>query len=228
MPTEKNLRLVDRLLAGVDPDRIAPEGCRGVRWGISLRGVPTSLEQGAVGVAVRVDSGNGYPPGTILYRFADLEPLKMQYSELTIDDWIEVINDAKEVMDQGDDESPAPSMLIYGPKLAWHYPTPLAALENMWDAHVNFFRGPDDKPMTSGGNAENPRPFAGVLAALGEGVLGSVKLQELQDMLLITKDERTAAIIHPSDDRLDRDEATKLALIDLSIRTDSTDAAAFV
>jgi len=134
MPTRRNL---GERLVSLDDDEINEEAdgwSWGMCWGVCIRPNNGSNEQIPCGVIVRVD-GPGAPD--YLYDFASLGALTATMGKLRVQHLEEFLTRAKYALDQRDEESPAPAVVIYGTKTPWRYPSAMVALDRMWQSHVS-------------------------------------------------------------------------------------------
>ncbi|MGQ5524880.1 hypothetical protein ACUHMQ_16685 [Chitinimonas sp. PSY-7] len=228
MPSTEALALVSRLKKAAIPANHTSNDARGVRWTISLRTSLGSNEQIACGVAVLVLNGNGYPSGKILSRFADLEPLRTQFSALAFKELVRVVATAQHSLNNNDARNPVPSMLVYGPEMEWHYPTPEKALDSLVTNHISFLRGPEEKFLQAGGHISPIPPFQVIYEGL-DGLAEGMQFCQEQDRFYIIYNGRLAMVLDTRHERFTPAEAVKLGLLDLVMRSDGQLAtAAFI
>ena len=153
MPIRKNFaQRLDTLASPDEDDSDAADWCFGQAWGVSLRTGANSSEQLACGVVVRLDG-----PGdqiVYLYDFASLTKLIPTYGKVKVARWEELIKRTRNALDQGNEESPAPTVIIYGSKTPWRYETAELALERLWLTHVSFFATPGSEAAETEAHAD--------------------------------------------------------------------------
>ncbi|WP_293937635.1 hypothetical protein [Iodobacter sp.] len=191
--------------------------CEGFYLTISVRGIPSSAEHGAHGVAVFMRK----PIADTLYRFADTSALAPQFSEATIAQWQSLILRCKWAFDHGILESPAPNTLIYSRQVLWRHPSPDIALQRAWTKHVNFLLPPSVKTQELGGIIQRPDSpaMSAVLADL-RAVFGAL-LNENHDNNITTLEYRgrVTAVVAANDPLLAADAVTE-AGISLAMQSD--------